>query len=88
MLVIEELERNKKGANNGSGARSRNAKQTRRIMTDELARELKIFKLKGHEYFTPSPMNGPPKILGMGHCIMLPQPLYKVNEGAKARLKR
>jgi hypothetical protein len=86
MLVIEELERNKNGEKNGSGARSRNTRQTRRIMTDELEKELKIFKVKGDEYFTPSqPMNGPHKIPEMGHCIVLPQPLYQVNEGAKAR---
>jgi hypothetical protein len=89
MLVIEELERrNKKGEKNGSGARSRNARQTRRIMTDELAKELKLFKVKGDEYFTPSPMNGPHKTPEMGHCIVLPQPLYQVNGGAKERRDR
>jgi len=88
MLVIEELERrNKKGEKNSPRTRSRNARQTRRIVTDELAKELKTLKTKGAEYFMPSPMNGPHKMRDMGHCIVLPQPLYQVNEGAKARAR-
>jgi hypothetical protein len=88
MLVIEELEiRNKKGEKNSSGTRSRNAGQTRRIVTDELAEKLEILKANGIEYFTPSPMKGHHKMREMGNCIVLPQPKYQINEGAKARAR-